>query len=81
MTVHVIYKQIEKRLSVLEERRRLAQSRFDRIKWGLSYETDDEWFADHKAQKRLNDAERKIWVIDNEMRILREWVSVYNATY
>ena len=50
MTVHVIYKQIEKRLSVLEERRCLAQSRFDRIKWGLSYETDDEWFADHKAQ-------------------------------
>jgi hypothetical protein len=34
----------------LEERRRLAQSRFDSIKWELSYKTDDEWFADHKAQ-------------------------------
>ena len=65
----------------MEERRRLAQSRFDSIKWELSYKTDDEWFADHKVQKRLDDAERKIWVIDKEMRILREWVSVYNATY
>jgi len=34
----------------LEERRRLAQSRFDSIKWELSYKTDDEWFADHKSQ-------------------------------